>query len=76
MNSNSYEIKDLGDTPEGHLSINHGKFGNYVRLTKDDNWKGFRLPDEYKKDEELCKSLTMEAVLSFIHLVKEESNHG
>lgn len=71
-NSNSYVIKDLGDAPEGHLSINHGKFGNYIRLTKGEDWKGFRLPTEYRKDEELCKSLTLETVASFI----DESKKG
>ena len=62
----SHVVKDFGDTTDGHLSINHGKYGNHIRLVRDDESKNFRLPREYWYDDELCKSLTMETVVSFI----------
>ena len=59
-------ILDLGETTEGHIYICKGRFGNYIRLIKGEEWRNFPLPKEYKENEELCRKLSMEKVLSLI----------
>ena len=65
-------ISDLGETTEGHIYICKGKFGNYIRLKKGEEWRNFRLPKEYKEDDELCRKLRVEDVLSTVRIEIEK----
>lgn len=61
-------VKDLGDTSEGHLYVWKGKYGNFIKLIKDDEQKNYRLPKEFQKDDALCKKLNAEEVLAMIQI--------
>lgn len=61
-------VKDLGDTPDGHVYVWKGKFGNYIKIVKGDEEKRFRLPKEYQKDDGLCVNLKVEDVLDMIQM--------
>ncbi len=59
-------IVDFGESSEGLLRIVKGRFGNYIMVNCNENQKNYRLPKEYQHDDNLCRALSLETVLSFI----------
>ncbi len=67
---------DVGDSSIGHLYIAKGKYANYIRCVSGKENRNFKLPKEYWFDENLCKTLSVETVLSFIKTNRNRDGYG